>query len=224
MHPDQVVDGARIGQRPRRRCAAAGCSTARCGAPAHRRCRTASRSTAPRRWCDSGRKCPPRRSVSMPMASADSPVSSSANSRPIQGDMPLRGGEPGGRIGRDADEGRLPEGGGATHAGQQHQAQRDQRADADVVEQRDGEVAGHAAAPCAKASDHQADPEVRLREGGVHWSTSSSSSSECTLRKERSISTGISRLKTITSFSAPLQNEAKLSTTPTASAPMAVIG
>jgi hypothetical protein len=36
----------------------------------------------------SGRKCPPRRSVSMPMASADSPVSSSANSSPIHGDMP----------------------------------------------------------------------------------------------------------------------------------------
>ena len=34
----------------------------------------------------------------------------------------------------------------------------------------------------------------------------------------------ISRLKTITSFSAPLQNDAKLSTRPTASAPTAVSG
>ena len=41
---------------------------------------------------------------------------------------------------------------------------------------------------------------------------------------DRIISTGISRLNTITSFSAPLQNEPKLSTMPTASAPIAVSG
>ena len=38
------------------------------------------------------------------------------------------------------------------------------------------------------------------------------------------MSTGISRLNTITSLSAPLQNDAKLSTSPTASAPIAVSG
>ena len=34
------------------------------------------------------RKCPPRRSVNMPIASADRPVSASANTSPIHGDMP----------------------------------------------------------------------------------------------------------------------------------------
>jgi hypothetical protein len=46
----------------------------------------------------------------------------------------LRRRQPGGRIGGDADEGCLPERGGASDARQQHQSQRHQGADADVVE------------------------------------------------------------------------------------------
>jgi hypothetical protein len=48
--PDQVVDRARVGERPRPR-RSAGMFDSRCGGRARRRCRTASRSTGPRRSC-----------------------------------------------------------------------------------------------------------------------------------------------------------------------------
>ncbi len=134
----------------------------------------------------------------------------------------MHGGEPGRGVGRDADERRLAERGGAADPGQQHQAERHQGADADVVEQRDGEVAQQGRRD-RQAGDHDA-RQRELSVAGIHRSTSSTSSSTCAMKKERSISTGISRLNTITSLSAPLQNEAKLSTAPTASAPIAVRG
>jgi hypothetical protein len=49
-------------------------------------------------------------------------------------------GEVGGGVGPDAHERRLPEGGEAAHAGEQHQAEHGQRVDADVVELDDPEV------------------------------------------------------------------------------------
>ncbi len=42
----------------------------------------------PHAMVDSGRKWPPRRSVSRPIASAATPVSASANSNPSHGDAP----------------------------------------------------------------------------------------------------------------------------------------
>ncbi len=45
-----------------------------------------------------------------------------------------------GRVGADADKGRLPERGDAAAAGQQHEAERHQRVDADIVHQRDDEA------------------------------------------------------------------------------------
>ena len=48
---------------------------------------------------------------------------------------------PGGRVGADADEGRLAERGQAAAAGEQHEAERGERVDADVVHQGDGERA-----------------------------------------------------------------------------------
>ena len=82
--------------------------------------------------------------------------------------------------------------------------------------------------PSSQRREHDRGDEHRDR-GAMpalrrHSSISSSSSSAWTEKKDLASSTGISRLKTITSLSAPLQNEAKLSTTPTAIAPSAVSG
>ena len=170
----------------------------------------------------SGRKWPPRRSVRRPIASAARPVRPSAKQQAEPGRGAVRRRQPGGGVGGDADERGLAERGGAADAGEQHQAERDQRADADVVEQRDAELAEPQRRERDRGDEHRdqgAMPGLRR-----HSSISSSSSSACAEKKERSSSTGISRLKTITSLSAPLQNEAKLSTTPTAIAPIAVSG
>ncbi len=58
----------------------------------------------------------------------------------------------------------------------------------------------------------------------VHPSTSASSSSVWSSDSDRHNSTGISTLKTITSLSELLQNDAKLSRRPMRSAPIAVPG
>ncbi len=176
---------------------------------------------SPHAMVDSGRKWPPRRSVSRPIASAAMPVSSRANSSPSHGDRPCAVESHALRVGCDADERRLAERRGAAHAGEQHEAERDQRADADVVQQRDAEVAQHGRRERDRGGGDERDPCTAVQ---LHASISSSSSSACALSSERSMSTGISRLNTITSFSAPLQNDAKLSATPTASAPIAVSG
>ena len=89
----------------------------------------------------SERKCPSSRSVSAPIASPASPLMASASSNPIHGDRPMRHGHPGRRIGGDADKGGLSKRRHAADPGQQHQAERDQRGDADIVEQRNGEAA-----------------------------------------------------------------------------------
>ena len=52
-----------------------------------------------------------------------------------------RHGRPGGGVGGDADKGSLSERRHAADPGQQHQPERDQRGDADIIEQRDGEAA-----------------------------------------------------------------------------------
>ena len=129
--------------------------------------------------------------------------------------------QPGGRIGSDADERGLAERGGAADAGEQHQSERDQRADADVVEQRDAELAEQERRDRDRGDEHR---DRGTMPGLRGHSSISSSSSSWTEKKDLASSTGISRLKTITSLSAPLQNEAKLSTTPTAIAPRAVSG
>ena len=114
----------------------------------------------------------------------------------------MRGGEPRAGVGGDADEGGLAERGRAADAGEQHQAERDQRADADVVEQRDAELAE----PERRQRDHRdGDRDDRaMAARRRHSSISSSSSSAWAEKNERSRSAGMSRLKTITSFSAPL--------------------
>ena len=129
--------------------------------------------------------------------------------------------QPGRRISADADEGRLSEGGEAGDAGQQHDAQRDQRVDADVVEQRDGELRR----PERRRGQGRYHGECReAGRMGAHASISASSSSACGSDSERSSSTGISTLNTTTSLSALFQNDAKLSRMPTRMAPTAVPG
>src|SRR4029079_3684519 len=94
------------------------------------------------------------------------------------------------------------------------------RADAHCVHQRAGEAPEH-----ERRDDDERDrddEQQRSQLAEAHASISSSSSSPWAARNDRSRSTGMSRLKTSTSFSSPLQNEAKLSKTPTASAPTAV--
>ena len=76
------------------------------------------------------RRGPARR----PRSSASPPAASS------HGDQPAGGGQIGRRVGAEADERRLPERGQAADAGQQHEPERDDAGQADVVRQRDREL------------------------------------------------------------------------------------
>ena len=89
----------------------------------------------------SERKCPSSRSVSAPIASAGEAGHDQRQQQSDPRRQAHRHGRPGRGIGGDADKGGLSERRHAADAGQQHQAERDQRGDADIVEQRDGETA-----------------------------------------------------------------------------------
>ena len=141
QRPDQVVDRVRLDQRPAADASAAARSTSPVWRPNASTLPNRSAIERPQAIVLSGRKWPPRRSVSRPIASAARPVRPSANNEAEPGRGAVRRRQPGGGVGGDADERGLAERGGAADAGEQHQAERDQRADADVVEQRDAELA-----------------------------------------------------------------------------------
>ena len=106
--------------------------------------------------------------------------------------------QPGGGIGADADEGRLSEGGEAADPGQQHDPERDQRVDADVVEQRDGERRRRRTAPRPGPLSR------RMPRGGSHRALMPRSPRPprrpAAATANASSSTGIRTLKTTTSL------------------------
>ena len=219
-HPDQVVRRARVGERP--------------GAEAERR-HVGDAAVTPERFevaeHDRDREPPGdrrKRQVVAAEAQRDhadderrQPGEDEREEQPEPRRRAVRGGEPGGRVGADADERGLAERGRAADAGEEDEAERDERGDADVVQERDRE------APRNERRERERGEHGREQQApraGAHVSISSWGSSPCGSANERSSSTGIRSEKTIASFSAPLQNDAKLSTRPTASAPIAVPG
>ncbi len=128
-------------------------------------------------------------------------------------------GEPGGRVSGDADKGRLAEGEHAADAGQQDEAKRRQGVDADIVQQRDAEGAQQEWRQGEQQDGARSD-KAQLE--GAHSSASSSSAGA--RLNERHSSTGMRMPNTTTSLKALLQNEAKLSRSPTSTAPSAVTG
>src|ERR1700719_1410344 len=128
---------------------------------------------------------------------------------------PGRGGirrrQPSGRVGADADERRLAERRQSADAGEQHDAERHQRVNADIIEERDGEFGGPKR---RREQDHNGRDQQDRAGAKLHPSTSASSSSVWSSDSDRHNSTGISTLKTITSLSELLQNDAKLSRRP----------
>ena len=93
-------------------------------------------------------------------------------SEPRRGAMNRR--QPGRCIGANADKGGLAERRQSTDASQQHDAKRDQRVDADVVEERDGEFGGpqRSRGECSYCNGGEDDARAH-----DHRSTSASSSS-----------------------------------------------
>ncbi len=126
--------------------------------------------------------------------------------------------EPGGRVGGDPDEGRLPERHHAADAGQQHEPERGERIDTDIVQQRDAERVH------VERSGREQDDERRFEDANVERAHSSTSSSVSPIARERHSKTGMRTEKTMTSLKALLQNDAKLSSRPTSTAPSAVMG
>ncbi|MGY3125469.1 hypothetical protein ACVWXQ_009406 [Bradyrhizobium sp. S3.14.4] len=132
--------------------------------------------------------------------------------------VPVQRGDPRGCIGGDAHERRLTERHDAADAGQECKTDGDQRIDADIVHQRDAERTEHEGSH--RETQHGED-------GGklnVEARHSSISSSECSEARDRQIRIGISSEKTMTSLSALLSKEAKLSRMPTPTAPIAAPG
>ena len=127
-------------------------------------------------------------------------------------------GDPGGRIGRDADERRLSERHDAADAGEEREADGDERIDADIVHQRDAERAqDEGRQRKAHHRRHRCKLNVKARHSSI-------SSSECSEARDRQIRIGISSENTMTSLSALLSKDAKLSRMPTPTAPIAAPG
>ena len=122
------------------------------------------------------------------------------------------------RVGAQSDERRLPKRNQTADSRQQDEADRDQRVDPDVVEQRHRECGNE-----RRRRQDRDDGERRsqLRGPSAH---SSMSSSEWSDAIERQSSTGIKRENTMTSLKALLWKAAKLSSMPTKSAPIAAPG
>ena len=121
-------------------------------------------------------------------------------------------GQVGGGVGAQADEGRLAERGEPGDAGEQHQAERDQGVQADVVGQGDPELRQAAAAAAAASDDDgAAATTARRRTPGASVSCFTPPRRAWPCWNERHSSTGMISVKTITSLKALAQNELKLS-------------
>ncbi len=153
--------------------------------------------------------------------SGDNPRQRESKQKPQPGRGALCRRQPSGCISADADEGCLAERSQSADAGEQHYAKRHQRIDADIVEQRDGEFGGPEG---RRQQDSHSDNDDDHAGAGDHPSTSASSSSVCSSDNERQSNTGISTLKTVTSLNELLQKDAKLSSSPIRTAPIAVPG
>src|SRR3954467_7916821 len=127
-------------------------------------------------------------------------------------------GQHAGGIGPKTDKCGLPERGHAADAGQQHQADRDQAGDADVVEQRDP-VIRHQPGEGRDQDRQRADDGDEWPPGRFH-----SVSSACGAYTERHASTGMIRVNTSTSLKLLAQNENSASANPTPSAASTVSG
>ena len=138
--------------------------------------------------------------------------------KPEPGRIAIQRARPSRRIGRDPDEGRLPEGHDARYAREQRKPDRHQRVDADIVEQADREGREQ-----QRRTGERDDRDAGKDEHGA-TAHSSSSSSICTDTSERHTSMGTSTENTITSFSELDAKEAKLSSRPTMTAPIAAPG
>ena len=133
----------------------------------------------------------------------------------------LGGGQPGSGVSGDADKRGLAERGQPADAHEQDEAERHQRVDADVIEQRDGEAADEQR---QDGERENAGTDHCVARRAAHVSISSSSSSTWPIVNDRHSKIGINRLNTATSLNELLQNEAKLSSMPTMMAPTAVSG
>ena len=127
-------------------------------------------------------------------------------------------GEHAGGIGAEADKGGLAERGHAADAGQQHQTDRDQAGNADVVEQRDP-VVGHQPGEGRDQDRQRADDRDERPPGQLH-----SASSAWGATSERHASTGMISVNTSTSLKLLAQNENSASAKPTPSAARTVSG
>src|SRR5882757_4122777 len=115
-------------------------------------------------------------------------------------------------VGAEADKGCLPKGSHAADAGQQHQTNRDQAGNADVVEQRDPVIRHQ---PGAERDQHRqrADEWDERPPGQLH-----SVSLACGAYTDRHVSTGMINVNTSTSLKLLAQNENSASANPTPSA------
>ena len=141
------------------------------------------------------------------------------------------------RVRPEPDEGGLPERRQAADSGEQHEAERDERVQADVIEQRDLEFRQHdgrrgerderqsgkqaraARPPDPRAGRGAGAPRRRLAGCAAH-----SSSSTWRVVSERHNSTGMISVKTMTSLKALAQNDEYDSSIPTSMAPPAASG
>src|SRR3954465_4253001 len=123
-----------------------------------------------------------------------------------------------GGIGPKTDKGSLSERGHAADTGQQHQTDRDQAGDADIVEQRDP-VIRHQPGEGRDQDRQRADDRNDGALGKLH-----SVSSAWGATSERHASTGMIRVNTSTSLKLLAQNENNASANPTPSAARTVSG
>ena len=105
----------------------------------------------PQAMVESGRKWPPRRKVAAPRTAAVAPESDEPDREPDEGRARHRGRPPGGRIGADAEEGGLAEGGDPACPRHHHETERHEGEDRDVVEERQRIAADRRAARSASA-------------------------------------------------------------------------
>src|SRR5882757_5169978 len=123
-----------------------------------------------------------------------------------------------GGIGAEADKSGLSERGHAADAGQQHQPDRDQAGDADVIEQRHP-VIRHQPGEGRDQDRQRADEWDERPPGQLH-----SASSAWGATSERHASTGMIKVNTSTSLKLLAQNENSASANPTPSAARTVSG
>ena len=130
--------------------------------------------------------------------------------------QPVSRAEVRGRVRPEADERRLPERREPAHPGEEHQPERDEAVEPDVVQQRDVEL-GQVGRPEREGREED-------DEQGACPAHSSSSCSRWCVRRLRHSSTGMISVKTITSLNALAQNDENDSSRPTSNAPSAASG